>query len=105
MGPKYVIIKKGADGAELFGEGKKYFAPAYKINKVVDPTGAGDCFIAGIAGYLSEINEVSFESLKSVFPNNIQTLTFSPGFIGRLCHCSSKRVFLLPTSLLFNSIS
>ena len=65
MGPKYVIIKKGADGAELFGEGKKYFAPAYKINKVVDPTGAGDCFIAGIAGYLSEINEVSFESLKS----------------------------------------
>ena len=65
MGPQYVIIKKGEDGAELFGEGKKYFAPAYKINKVVDPTGAGDCFIAGIAGYLSEINEVSFESLKS----------------------------------------
>ena len=50
MGPKYVIIKKGEDGAVLFGEGKTYFAPAYKIDKVVDPTGAGDCFIAGIAG-------------------------------------------------------
>jgi sugar/nucleoside kinase (ribokinase family) len=49
MGPRYVIIKKGVEGAELFGDGKKYCAPAYILDKVIDPTGAGDCFIGGIA--------------------------------------------------------
>ena len=82
MGPKYVIIKKGEDGAVLFGEGKTYFAPAYKIDKVVDPTGAGDCFIAGIAGYLSEINEVSFESLKSAIYFGTSIASFNLEMVG-----------------------
>jgi len=82
MGPKYVIIKKGKDGAELFAEGRKYCAPAYKINKVVDPTGAGDCFIAGIAGYLSEINEVSFESLKSAIYYGTSIASFNLEEVG-----------------------
>ena len=82
MGPKYVIIKKGEEGAVLFGEGKTYFAPAYKIDKVVDPTGAGDCFIAGIAGYLSEINEVSFESLKSAIYFGTSIASFNLEMVG-----------------------
>ncbi len=82
MGPKYVIIKKGKDGAELFAEGRKYCAPAYKINKVVDPTGAGDCFIAGIAGYLSEINEVTFESLKSAIYYGTSIASFNLEQVG-----------------------
>ena len=82
MGPKYIIIKKGEDGAVLFGEGKTYFAPAYKIDKVVDPTGAGDCFIAGIAGYLSEINEVSFESLKSAIYFGTSIASFNLEMVG-----------------------
>ena len=82
MGPKYVIIKKGKDGAELFAEGRKYCAPAYKINKVVDPTGAGDCFIAGIAGYLSEINEVTFESLKSAIYYGTSIASFNLEEVG-----------------------
>ena len=82
MGPKYVIIKKGKDGAVLFGEGKTYFAPAYKIDRVVDPTGAGDCFIAGIAGYLSEINEVSFESLKSAIYFGTSIASFNLEMVG-----------------------
>jgi len=82
MGPKYVIIKKGKDGAELFSEGRKYCAPAYKIDKVIDPTGAGDCFIAGIAGYLSEINEVTFESLKSAIYYGTSIASFNLEKIG-----------------------
>ncbi len=77
-----VIIKKGKDGAELFAGGRKYCAPAYKINKVVDPTGAGDCFIAGIAGYLSEINEVTFESLKSAIYYGTSIASFNLEEVG-----------------------
>ena len=53
MGPRYVIIKKGKDGAELFNYEKRYVANAYEVDKVIDPTGAGDCYIGGITGYLS----------------------------------------------------
>ena len=82
MGPRYVIIKKGVEGAELFGDGKKYCAPAYILDKVTDPTGAGDCFIGGIAGYLSEINEVSFETLKSAIYYGTSLASFSLEKIG-----------------------
>ena len=82
MGPRYVIIKKGVEGAELFGDGKKYCAPAYILDKVTDPTGAGDCFIGGIAGYLSEINEVSFDSLMSAIYYGTSLASFSLEKIG-----------------------
>ena len=82
MGPRYVIIKKGVEGAELFGDGKKYCAPAYILDKVTDPTGAGDCFIGGIAGYLSEINEVSFETLKLAIYYGTSLASFSLEKIG-----------------------
>ncbi len=65
MGPKFVIIKKGKQGAELFNYEKKYITDIYHVDKVKDPTGAGDCFIGGISGFLSQSDEVSFESIKS----------------------------------------
>ena len=65
MGPKFVIIKKGKQGAELFNYEKKYVTDIYHVDKVKDPTGAGDCFIGGISGFLSQSDEVSFESIKS----------------------------------------
>ena len=65
MGPKFVIIKKAADGAELFNFEKKFKSNAFKVDKVVDPTGAGDCFIGGIAGYLTQSEEISFDTIKS----------------------------------------
>ena len=65
MGPDFVIIKKAADGAELFNFDKKFKSKAFKVKKVIDPTGAGDCFIGGIAGYLAKSDEISFDSIKS----------------------------------------
>ena len=65
MGPKFVIIKKAADGAELFNFENKFKSNAFKVAKVVDPTGAGDCFIGGIAGYLTRSEEISFDTIKS----------------------------------------
>ena len=65
MGPKFVIIKKAADGAELFNFDNQFKSNAFKVAKVVDPTGAGDCFIGGIAGYLTQSDEISFDTIKS----------------------------------------
>ena len=77
MGPKYVIIKKGKDGAELFNFEKTYVANAYEVEKVIDPTGAGDCFIGGITGYLSQSTEVSFESIKSAIDYGTSIASFN----------------------------
>ena len=77
MGPKYVIIKKGKDGAELFNFEKTYVANAYEVEKVIDPTGAGDCFIGGITGYLSQSSEVSFESIKSAIDYGTSIASFN----------------------------
>ncbi len=65
MGPKYVIIKKGAHGALLFGNGKIFCAPALPLESVFDPTGAGDCFAGGFIGYLSKTDDISFENMKN----------------------------------------
>lgn len=64
MGPRYVIIKKGEHGAQLYGEDKVFIAPAYPIDQVVDPTGAGDSFAGGFAGYLAHSGEINFDTLK-----------------------------------------
>jgi len=53
LGPKYVIIKKGEHGSILSGPSGMFIAPAYPLNKVVDPTGAGDSFVGGLLGYLA----------------------------------------------------
>ena len=64
MGPKYLIIKKGEHGALLFGENTIFSAPAYPMENIFDPTGAGDAFAGGFTGYLHKNMEFSFENLK-----------------------------------------
>jgi sugar/nucleoside kinase (ribokinase family) len=54
LGPKMLVIKQGSYGALLFGaDGSFYSAPAYPLEEVRDPTGAGDAFAGGFLGYLS----------------------------------------------------
>lgn len=65
MGPKYIIIKKGEHGALLFYDDKIFSAPALPLEDVFDPTGAGDTFAGGFIGYLTRINDTSFESMKA----------------------------------------
>ena len=56
MGLQYVVVKLGSYGALLFGADGTYFtAPAYPLEEVVDPTGAGDSFAGGLLGYLSTV--------------------------------------------------
>ena len=65
MGPKFVIIKKGEHGALLFNDDKVFYAPALPLEEVFDPTGAGDTFAGGFAGYLAQNGDVSFENMKN----------------------------------------
>ena len=53
FGPKYVAIKKGEHGALLFGEDEFFSSGAYPLEDIHDPTGAGDTFAGGMAGYLA----------------------------------------------------
>lgn len=65
MGPKYVVIKKGEHGALLFHNDDVFYAPALPLEKVFDPTGAGDTFAGGFTGYLAKTNDYSFENMKN----------------------------------------
>jgi sugar/nucleoside kinase (ribokinase family) len=65
MGPKYLIIKKGENGALLFHGKEIFFAPALPLEEVFDPTGAGDTFAGGFIGYLAKTGDISFENMKN----------------------------------------
>ena len=63
MGPKVLVVKKGEHGAILITRDDFFAAPAYPVEKVVDPTGAGDSFAGGFVGYLagcSQLNQDDF---------------------------------------------
>src|SRR5437016_7548564 len=66
MGPRYVAIKKGEHGALLFGEEDQFFScGAYPLEDIHDPTGAGDTFAGGMAGYLAgTVKKVHFNDLR-----------------------------------------
>ncbi len=63
QGPKGVIIKKGEHGALVFWEEEKVIVPAYPLDTVSDPTGAGDTFAGAFIGYLARAQEVGIGTL------------------------------------------
>ncbi|RTZ02637.1 sugar kinase [Flavobacterium bomense] len=77
MGPKYVVIKKGEHGALLFHNKEVFFAPALPLEEVFDPTGAGDTFAGGFAGYLTQSENISFENMKNAVIYGSNLASFS----------------------------
>ena len=65
MGPNFVIVKKGEYGSMLIDKSNSFECPAFPVKKVKDPTGAGDSFAGGLAGYLTKVNSSSFDEIKS----------------------------------------
>ena len=63
-GPRHVIIKKGEHGAFMFTKDSVFFAPAYPLESVFDPTGAGDSFAGGFMGYLAKSGDISEANLR-----------------------------------------
>ena len=63
-GPRYVIIKKGEHGAFMFTKDSVFFAPAYPLESVFDPTGAGDSFAGGFMGHLAKTDDISEANMR-----------------------------------------
>jgi sugar/nucleoside kinase (ribokinase family) len=63
-GPGNVVIKKGEHGAYMFSRSTIFFAPAYPLESVFDPTGAGDSFAGGFIGYLARTGNVTEAGLR-----------------------------------------
>ena len=63
-GPRHVIIKKGEHGAFMFTEKSIFFAPAFPLENVFDPTGAGDAFAGGFIGYLAKTGDLSDANMR-----------------------------------------
>ena len=64
MGPRIVVVKRGEYGVVLFSDGNVFSTPAYPLEEVRDPTGAGDTFAGGFMGYLAQRDELSETNLR-----------------------------------------
>ena len=64
MGPKTLIVKRGEYGVLMFSEGSIFAAPAYPLEEVFDPTGAGDTFAGGFMGYLAATKNLDPENIR-----------------------------------------
>jgi sugar/nucleoside kinase (ribokinase family) len=65
MGAHKLIIKKGENGALFFSPEERFFCPAYPLEDVVDPTGAGDAFAGGLVGYLDHVEPSEHPPLRA----------------------------------------
>lgn len=63
-GPRIVVVKKGEDGAILYGDDWIFFTPGYPLEEVFDPTGAGDAFAGGFIGYLAWVDSLERDDLR-----------------------------------------
>ena len=64
MGPQMIVIKKGEHGVLFYSDKFMFTFPAFPVEHVVDPTGAGDTFAGGLMGYLSRIKKINETSLR-----------------------------------------
>ena len=76
MGPEYVVIKKGEHGALIFHNKEVFFAPALPLEEVFDPTGAGDTFAGGFAGFITQSENISFENMKTAIIHGSNLASF-----------------------------
>lgn len=85
-GPKYVVVKKGEHGCLLFGRNLFFSAPAYPLEDIHDPTGAGDCFAGAFAGYLAKVNRVDHDTLRQavIYGSALASFNVEAFSLGRL---------------------
>jgi sugar/nucleoside kinase (ribokinase family) len=63
-GPQTLVVKQGSNGALLFTPSAIFSAPAYLLDTISDPTGAGDCFAGGFTGYLATVDTVTEHEMR-----------------------------------------
>ena len=94
-GPKLCIIKDGKNGSYLYSiEGEEFFCPTYNIDKIVDPTGAGDTFAGGFFGFISNIQKPEINDFKDAMIFGSATASFTiEGFgVEQLINLSREKI-------------
>lgn len=93
-GPEFVIIKKGEHGSVLVRSGMIFVAPAYPLEEVVDPTGAGDSFAGGFMGHLASIKATGVKELKfaTVYGNVMGSFAVEDFGLARLLSISKEEI-------------
>lgn len=76
MGPEVVVVKKGEHGAFLFYGEQFFMLPAYPLEEVFDPTGAGDSFAGALMGHLAKTGDLGFDNLKRAVVNGSVMASF-----------------------------
>ncbi len=77
MGPRTVVVKRGEYGAMLMTDGAFFMVPAYPLESVFDPTGAGDTFAGGFMGYLAGQDDVSAAAMRRAMVNGSVMASFT----------------------------
>lgn len=77
MGPKFVIVKKGEHGAMFFTRAGVFSLPAYPVERLIDPTGAGDTFAGGMMGVLAGADNLEAASIKKALAYGTVTASFT----------------------------
>ncbi len=89
LGPKTLIVKRGEYGALMFNGSSVFSAPAYPLEEIFDPTGAGDSFAGGFMGYLANSGDLSDNNMRRaiIFGSVMASFNveaFSMGRLGKL---------------------
>ncbi|TDI81232.1 MAG: sugar kinase [Caldithrix sp.] len=94
MGPKTLIIKKGEHGALLIARNSFFWAPAYPLEIIYDPTGAGDTFAGGFMGYMAKSDDISIDNLKRavVFGSAMASFCVEKFSLERLKNLSDEEI-------------
>jgi len=98
MGPSRIIVKKGEHGSILFSDHSVFCTPAYLLESIFDPTGAGDTFAGGVMGYLATRKKPGRLALREavVYGNIMATFAvegFGPGRVGKISRRDISRRF------------
>jgi len=94
MGPKLIVVKKGEHGVLFYCDRFMFSFPAYPIEHVMDPTGAGDTFAGGLMGYLTKANKLDEKTLKQAVMYGTTVASFNvEGFgMSKAAHLTMKDV-------------
>lgn len=77
LGPRYLIIKKGEHGSMLVSKNNIFLLPAFPVDNVIDPTGAGDSFAGGFIGYLATQKTISDSAMRKAMIYGTITASFA----------------------------
>jgi len=94
LGPKVVVIKKGEHGVLLFTKKHLFATPAYLLEEVFDPTGAGDTFAGGFIGYLSNCQKYNQAALRQavIYGSIMATFTVESFSVDRLADINKRDI-------------